>query len=696
MSRKTGKQENHPIPRNALVWILLALSSVILPHMARIPAWLVLLFALCVLGRILIFQGRLSYPGTTLKTLFVMLTFGAVLVPFGRDIFSSEGTICILIAGITLKLLEMRYRRDFLVVIYLCYFTVIAEFIYSQSIPMSIYMAFSVVLITAALMSLTQTQEYQRPLRTLKLSALILLQSVPIMIALFLLFPRISPLWSVPLQSRSAVTGLSEKMSPGDIGNLARSAEIVFRVKFDEQIPANADLYWRGLTLDRFDGRAWTRREGLLAERQYLGSQAHDTKPWFNDIEYQSEIVDYNVILEPTGQNWIFSLKIPRIRQEGLMMRNDFQLENIRNINQRFSYDARSYLRNRIDLKPAASILQRALQLPLEGNERSLSYARELRAQTQGEGQFIDLVLKNFREENFFYTLTPTILGDDSVDEFLFETREGFCEHYAGSFVFLMRAAGIPARVVTGYQGGEYNPYDETLIVRQYDAHAWAEVWLDGAGWIRVDPTAAVSPQRINLGSEPTLQNDQNFLGDAGFSMLRFRNNRVLNALRLRLESVDYAWNRWVLNYNRNLQLEFFNRLFDNVTTQKILLTMIGIMALSVLMVAIFVLRKNVRREMDPATRIYLRYCDLLSRQGSPRHIGESPQNYCWRIAAVHPLWAADMVAITTAYLDIAFRYEAGNPEIDARLGQLRERVRRFRLAKLRPGLRTGIFEENI
>jgi len=436
------------IPRFAFVWLLAAVAAVIMPHVLRMPPWLIGICALCIVGRILIFQGRMSYPSKKLKTTLVSLMVVLVVGQFGREIFSTDATVGVLLTGITLKLLEMQRKRDVLLVLYLCYFTVIAEFIYSQSIPIAIYMALVVVLITSALMSLNQNQQYQSPWRTFKVSSMILLQSIPLMLAIFVLFPRISPLWSVPLQTSSGRTGLSENMSPGDIGNLARSADVAFRVKFASTIPAYNQLYWRGLTLDEFDGRAW--RRGFSVEPQFLGSRADNQRTWYEAISYLGDVVDYNVILEPNSQNWIFTLQMPQIRDDRMLMRTDYQIESIRRITQRYSYDARSFLSYAAEVGIEEREQRRARILSRNNNTRAHSYATSLRAESASDAAYIAAVMNKFREEEFYYTLSPPTLGANPVDEFLFDTRSGFCEHYASAFTFLMRAAGIPARVVTG------------------------------------------------------------------------------------------------------------------------------------------------------------------------------------------------------------------------------------------------------
>lgn len=668
------------LPRTALMWILLSLALVILPHVLRMPWWLTALCAFCIGISILIFQGRISHPGSKVKTAIVFLVLFAILAQYGRDIFSTDAIVGVLIVGVALKLLEMKKKRDVMLVIYLCYFTVLAEFIYSQAIPVALYMSICVVVITSALMSTTQTEEFQRPMRTLKLSTLVLLQSIPLMAFLFVLFPRIGPLWSVPLQSTSGVTGLSDEMSPGDIGNLTRSGEVAFTVEFSGEVPANNQLYWRGVTLDDFDGAQWTRGRNAFA--QFLGQNPRQLMPWYESIRYLDDPINYNVIMEPTQQTWIYTLMVPQIVDDRLMMRQDYQVETRRPISQRYSYEARAWLEHAVDLElsPERGNFQRNIELPETGNERSRAFAEDLYDRTGSDIAYINAVLDHIRTEEFFYTLSPSLLGENKIDDFLFNTREGFCEHFASAFTYLMRAVGIPARVVLGYQGGEFNKYNGTLIVRQYDAHAWTEVWLEDQGWVRFDPTAAVAPGRIEFGSQFTFQEDENFLNDEVFSMLKFRSSSLLiNDLILRLEMIDYAWNRFVLNYDQGVQFALFSRLFSQVSKKKILFSIVAAIFLFIGGMAFFVLRKPVSKPQYPANALYLKFCKFLADNGIRRRPGETPGHYGQRVAAVQPQWKGPVAEITAIYMDLAFGRNP--PDVQAaQLERLKQAIRRFRV----------------
>jgi len=676
-----GEMQSHSeiyrMPRTSMIWILSALTSVILPHVIRMPVWLTLLCLFCIGISILIFQGRLSYPGSKLKTLVVFLVLFAIVAQYGRDIFSTDAIVGVLIVGVTLKLLELKKKRDVLMVIYLCYFTVLAEFIYSQVIPVAVYMVLCVLIITCSLMSITQTEEFQRPRRTLKLSALILLQSVPLMAFLFVLFPRIGPLWSMPLQSASAKTGLSENMAPGDIGDLTRSGDVAFTVAFDSNVPDYKDLYWRGLTLDRFDGREWSR--GNNAFGRFLGANATRSTPWFDAIEYLGNTVSYSVIMEPTQQNWVYTLMVPQLLDDRMIMRQEYQVETRRPVSQRFNYQARSYLEHKVDARLSREIRGRTLSLPPDGNDNARAFAQELYEQAGSDRAYVNAVLDFIRNENFYYTLSPGLLGDNPIDDFLFRTREGFCEHYSGAFTFLMRAAGIPSRVVLGYQGGEFNKYNGTLIVRQYDAHAWSEVWFEDDGWVRIDPTAAVAPGRIEFGSQFTFQEDENFLNDDVFSILKLRSSSaIINDLILRKEMIEYAWNRFVLNYDQGMQFSLFSRLFDSVSQAKIYFTIFGLVILFVAVIAFLVLRKPAEKPLPPATSLYLKFCKFLADNGISRRAGETPLHFRDRVVAIQPGWKTDVCRITDIYMELAFASAGEGTE--ERMRQLRQAIRRFKV----------------
>lgn len=672
------KLKGYQIPRFAFLWLLASVVMVILPHVGRMPLWLTGMCALCVAGRVLIHQGRLSSPGRKFKLCVVMAMALLVFAQYGMDVLSTDATVAVLLAGITLKLLEIHKRRDLLLVIYLCYFTVVAEFIYSQSIPVTLYMVLCVVVITSALMALHQTQEYQKPWRTFRLAGLILLQSVPLMAILYLAIPRMNPLWAMPMQTNNGSTGLSDTLAPGNIGELARSAEVAFRVHFNGELPNYSDLYWRALTLDQFTGKIW-RKNAPEYQPQGLSGRDRTIEPWFQQIEYRGQPVDYNVIMEATNRRWIYTLQMPRMTYDDMQMQRDYQINLYRPISQRFSYDARSYLQYSVDAGTPVDdrMFDRLRFVPRDSNPRAVELANQLRAGVNSDREYVTAVLAYFHDQEFFYTLSPAELGESPVDEFLFGSREGFCEHYASAFTFLMRVAGIPARIVTGYMGGEFNPYDDTLTVRQYDAHAWSEVWFPDEGWVRIDPTAAVAPERVNEGSDSVLESQASFLENEGFSLMRFRDSLLLNNLRLRLEMIDYAWNRFVLNYDQGTQLRLFSFLFGVVTQLKVVLMTISALLVVLACSAYLVFRQTPAPTQLPATRYYLRFCNYLAGLGFERRCGETPLQYQQRMVLQHPQWAREIIDITQSYIALVF---GGEQASAGQLKELRRKVKQFRV----------------
>jgi transglutaminase-like putative cysteine protease len=323
-----------------------------------------------------------------------------------------------------------------------------------------------------------------------------LLQAAPIAAVLFVLFPRISgPLWGLPEDAHTGRTGLSDTMAPGQISKLAQDDEVAFRVQFADRVPEPDRLYWRGPTLGHFDGRTWR------PVRRELADPPAPTVTAPND----TRVLRYRTTLEPHSRRWLFALDLPaelvRAPDLAVSIAPDFTMVSVDPIVARLRYDGAARLDAAIGLNETRLSLQDWIQLPPGQARRTLEMAARWRTEEQDEGKLVERALAMFRDNAFRYTLDPPLLADDPVDQFLFETRAGFCEHYSSAFVVLMRALDIPARVVTGYQGAEANPGDDYWIVRQADAHAWAEVWLPGRGWVRVDPTAAVAPERIERGS---------------------------------------------------------------------------------------------------------------------------------------------------------------------------------------------------
>jgi transglutaminase-like putative cysteine protease len=642
-----------------VMWLIAAMALVIAPHLARLPTWVALFWALVVGWRALIawkaqrFPPRwLNYALTVGVSVATFLTYGLL---FGRD----AGTT-LLVLMTAMKLLEMKTPREVIGTIYLGFFLVMTNFLYSQTIPLAIYMFVCVWLFVATLVGFHRTTSRTATLRErLAPSGALLAQAVPLMLVFFILFPRVQgPLWVLPQDSRSSLTGLSDSMTPGNISKLIQSDAVAFRVQFEERMPPYQALYWRGPVLWLFDGRTWK-----MPEFAPMGEL---------DYSHKAFTTRYAITVEPHGKQWLFALDAPAVLPAGVYMLHDLQLRSRRPIDARVRYEMVSYLDYRYGAKLPASIRDFALRVPEGRNPRTVALGRQWAAETPDPKALVRRALAHF-SSRFTYTLEPPLLGEDPYDQFLFETKLGFCEHYAGSFALLMRAAGIPARVVTGYQGGEVNTLNNELIVRQADAHAWVEVWLEGEGWVRVDPTSIVSPSRIDSGINAAL-------GPIGVipSLIAADRFGILPNLRFAWDAMNSQWNQWVLGYNIERQRQFLSRLgMEDVDWRSLgLWLVIATFAVGGLVGLALVLRDLPGRRAA-AVVAWDRFCAKLAATGLSRSPHEGPVDFLARVQAVRPALAEEAQAITDRY--IRARYGEGISREDER--DLLRRVRAFRPA---------------
>ena len=666
------------IPRNSLVWMLAAQIAVIVPHVPRLPVWVTLICVGCGLWRVMVYQGRWSYPGRWTKVVFVIAGLVGIGVGYQGRVYGLEPAVALLVIAFVLKLLEMQHKRDAYIVILLGYFVAITEFLFFQSIPYALYILFSVVLITAALIGLNQTQSHRQPLKTLKLAATLMVQSIPMMLVLFVLFPRISPLWTVPLESQAAKSGVTDRMSPGDIASLSLSPELAFKASFNGPVPGPSQLYWRGLVLENYDGKTWTRRTNLT-DGIWRDSQ---TMPvWAKHIERLGDTQSYSIILEPTRQNWLFSLAAADLSANAdIAMLDDYTLAYVhrRGVTTKFKYAVTSDLEYRLETDLSDEVRQRTTNLPSGSNPRARELANLLYAAATSDADYVNRVLIYYADEEFVYTLAPPVLGDNDIDEFLFDSQRGFCEHYAGSFVFMMRAAGIPARIVLGYQGGEYNALANYIAVHQFDAHSWAEVWYEGRGWVRVDPTRMVSPERIQRGLESAVADENTFLANSPLSWLKYRQLLWLQDLRQQLDAIGHYWDNWVVGYNPRTQLEFLSTYFENINASRLGLLMLTTFFVLLGIVALFVLRTRNTRLLTAVDQQYLRFCQLLAKQGLVRQTGEGPWSYNERVSQTRPDLAPVVTRVTREYTRL--NYDLGAPNNSK---ALKKAVSAFRIKAL-------------
>jgi protein-glutamine gamma-glutamyltransferase len=643
-----------PLGWRHVAYLLLSLSMVTAPHALYLPWWITAVVATLIAWRGYLGYARFSMPGRWMLVLVAMAATLGVFVSY-RTIFGREAGIALLVIMLGLKFLETRTLRDAVVLIYLGYFLVITNFLREQSIPTAVYMLACTVVITATMISLNFARTEPPFSAQLRRAALFLAQATPLMLVLFVLFPRVpGPLWGLPQDTRTGTSGLSDTMTPGSLSKLTLSDEVAFRVLFESPIPTQRHLYWRGPVMWDFDGRTWK------ASRFFYNTPL---------AEATGESVSYEVILEPHNRQWLFALDIPGQVPPRAFIGGDFQLYSSQPVKSRLRYSMMSYLNAAFGEEENRFALRRALHLPEGSNPRTVAHAQALRAKHPDDKAFVEQVLGMFRHK-FLYTLEPPLLGEHPVDDFLFSTRSGFCEHYASAFAVLMRAGGIPARIVTGYQGGEINNFGNYLIVRQADAHAWTEIWLPGRGWIRVDPTSIASPLRVNSGISAAVPQSDTLpmmvRGDIAF----------LRQLRLSWDFIANTWNQWVLGYTPERQRWLLSRVgMDDATWQKLTAVLLLLSGVIVAAFTLMVLRQLRSRVRDPAKLAYSRFCEKLRRKGLPRDPAEGPLDYARRIELARPDLTPAVETITRLY--VSMRYGAASAP--AELHALRECVSRFR-----------------
>jgi transglutaminase-like putative cysteine protease len=639
-----------PLERSAIPWLLACALATAAPHAEHLPLWLSTLSAAAILLRGWYWWQRHPLPPRWLLTLVVIAATGGIYLQF-RTLFGRDAGVALLVLFMALKPMEMNHRRDAIVVVMLGLFLLLTHYFYSQSIPTGIWLMATATLEIATLIRIYGGS--QPAVVVVRYAAVLLAQAVPVMLILFLLFPRVSgPLWGLPQDAHGSRSGLPETISPGSISDLVLNGNIAFRAHFDGATPANSNLYWRGPVMDEFDGWAW--RPALL-ER--------GTPP---AIETRGEAVAYELTIEPHNQRWLLALDTPVELPPNASLSARLQALSRDPVRQRSRFTMRSALDYRAGIDESPRMRDIALRLPPTGNPQARELARKWRERHEDPQGIAAQALLLFRQENFVYTLQPPLLGNNSVDQFLFETRRGFCEHYASAFVFLMRAANIPARVVAGYQGGEINPVDGYVVVRQSDAHAWAEIWIAGRGWQRVDPTAAIAPSRVEQGIAAALPEGETLPVMARVDL------DWLRQIRYRWEAINNNWNQWVLGYNPERQREVLSRFgLGNIDWRGMTVLLSALCALALLGITIWTLWQRPR--VDPAQKIWLRFCARLAGQGIPRQPWEGPIAYAERVAVARPEYGGIAHQAATAYA--AVRYGDAN---EYRLQRLREALRQI------------------
>ena len=581
-------QEQLQLSRVQQVWLMLALLFACAPIWFFLPIWVAFGTTVVVGWRArLLYKGR-AQPKPWLITMCAVILCAVILLQFGWPPLGVEPLSSILTAAAGLKFLEMNRRQDSKKLIYLCLFIVAIQPIFTQNFGSFIFALISVTLILTAQSMLLRDSNQQfslfhfslEPLRqVMRLAAV----SIPLTLLIFVLAPRLPAFSVLPVQLDQATSGISDFMDPGSISSLSNSDEVAFRVDFNGQVPAPRELYWRGLVFADFDGRAWQpaqERRNIQDGQNILWNDRDFGFDWRNEIEVLGRRTEYTVFLEPTNEDWLFAMPFASTSRLATGQARNLLLINRIPVTQPLKYEVVSHLDYR----------HQSVRLAPDQILENLDYSAGSNPQTEalvagwveegGVSSVPQKILSLFNRE-FTYTLNPPTYPGAAVDQFLFEGQRGFCEHFASAAAAMLRMAGIPSRIVAGYQGGEWHPTESYLIVHQYNAHAWAEYWVAGTGWVRFDPTAAVAPDRIELGFEDFFRSD-NSLDDIAFD--RFRNVPFANWLRLQWDSLNYRWLSAVLGYDSGAQFDLLQGIMGEVTPLKIALILVGIFSVFVLL----------------------------------------------------------------------------------------------------------------
>ena len=646
--------ESRPVTLHDVAGIVLSLVIVAAPHAAHSPWWLSVLTASMYAWRLYLAFANKPLPSRWILFTTALAAAAGVWLEY-RVLFGRAPGVALLAVFSGLKLLESRNQRDATVLVFLCYFLIITNFLTAQTIPTAIAMCAALVAITVTQIGFSAARRGWRA--NLRTAGLLLAHATPAALALFVLFPRVQgPLWGLPQDAYSALSGLTDRMSPGNIAQLVLSDAIAFRAEFAGDPPPQIYRYWRGPVLWDFDGREW---------RSGFPPPARDEAPPSGTAAYR-----YTVMLEPNNLDWLFALETAVRYPSDARLTGDGQLLSRTPVRSRLRYQVDSVLdaKPRTDEDPIS--LRRALRLPRDINPRTREMAHQWQAAASNDADILERALQFLRDARLAYTLEPPLLGRDSVDEFLFDSKAGFCEHFSSSFVFMMRAAGVPARVVMGYQGGDLNQVDRIVTVRQSDAHAWAEVFLAGRGWTRVDPTAAAAPNRIEAGlagaAPPGMP----------LPMLARQEFEWLRSLRNNWEAAAYKWNVWIIGYNTERQRDFLTWAGASNTDWKslaaLLLATLG--SIVALLIA-WSMRDAARR--DPVLAAWQMFCRKLGARGVVRSPHEGPRDFVRRAALGLPSSGAAIERIGALYVALRYGTQASAREI----AELRQLVNDLRFA---------------
>ena len=647
----------------SLLTLFLSAIIIFFPHFGRIPVWMSTLCVAFVLWRIVLLRFNRKVPGILIRTVLTIIMIGLVILQF-QTIFGRTAGSALLLTFAGLKILETQNLRDAMFCNCLFMIVVLSTFLFDQSPGTAAYGLVGLIIIISNFNMLISEKGFSL-MRALKLTGLILLHGLPLTLVTYALFPRIDgSLWGIVKEPHTGSSGISEQLSPGDINKLSLNSSVAFRVNFSGPKPAPKDMYWRVLVMNQFDGKTWKPQKANL-QSNYV-AQAN----------YKNPLYDYTITLEPSNQKHLPLLDIPiSMGTEGQI--NSFGIASSRKkIQKRIAYDAQSILSAKIMVAPDTD----DHYIPNIIKAETIALARQFARQEINSADIAQRILHMFRTEEFYYSLEPPLLNSTPVSDFLFRTRKGYCEHYASAFSTLMRAAGVPARVVLGYQGGEYNDNGDYFIIRQSDAHAWAEVWIEGQGWIRYDPTAAVAPERIDYGMDALIRLNEDGYTDGSSVDLDFYlklswAEQKLEQISMMTDAFTHTWNRWIMAYGPQQQQEFLRSLGVRAPDWGWMTLTLSLSLVIFLLVSYLIVRRP-GQLADSPLKYYRLFQKKFDKHNQPLNSGESALAYRNRMALLYPDKAEEITQICELYTGLRY----GQQNDKHLLTQLRNKVRAFSL----------------
>lgn len=646
---KSLTKNSWQIPNQSKLLLFIVLSVNLVPLILELATWFIAFCSVVILWQWAVFKQVVGYPKRWMKS-FIAIIGCILLIATGKSLGLLASMIHLLCLSFILKPLELNRRTDFYQFVILALLVLTTAFIFQQSVYFSVSIGAIFLLNITLLLSIFYQESRIKALAfyTCKL----VLQSLPLAIALFLFFPKISPFWQVP-QAKSTQTGLSDSLTIGDISKLALSNELAFRAEFVGSVPSYQQLYWRAMVLEKFDGKSWHRKyshvEDIKAFAKVSGQR-------LTNVDQSDALIRYQIIQEKSFQPWLFVLDVGQLdaanTQRDIIMLEDYSLYLKGGVNQPVAYNVVSDLTAPLDLYESKRDIQYNLIIGDHSNPKLTHYGEQLQERSTDALTIVELVLSDFRNKNFKYTLEPPLIADNSLDTFFFDTQAGFCEHYASSFTFLMRAAGIPARVVLGYMGGTYNSQGKYYSVLQREAHAWSEVWVSGKGWVRVDPTSAVDPSRVSQGFSSQLLQEQRALGD--FSFRQWLSGDAIEKLRYYIDMLDYQWTKAVINYSSQKQFNLLKNWFGKHFKVAAIVSIFILLAVIVL--AFFLAKWLVSMKAQRKNPYIYHYDQMLKALANNRivkHTAETDAVFISRLKMIDKD-LAQQVAIATSCLNRA------------------------------------------